>query len=108
MRARSPLLRRRVSRSRLMEVRGVAYTWVPEGENISVRSACLLPLVLGKSRCLFAMQLYYAQSQSHRFARVYVSGDGVKVELSPHAMQAHLADVCILSASIFLSGRNID
>ncbi|KAH9177776.1 hypothetical protein EDB89DRAFT_1438872 [Lactarius sanguifluus] len=73
--------------SRLMEVRGVAYIWVPEGENIS---------------------LYHAQSQSHRLARVYVIGDGVKVELSPHAMQAHLADVCILSASIFLSGRNID
>lgn len=73
--------------SRMMEVRGVPYVWVPEGENIS---------------------LYSAQSQSHRFARVYVSGDGVKIELSPHAMQAHLADVCILSASIFLSGRKID
>ncbi|KAI9441235.1 hypothetical protein H4582DRAFT_1360026 [Lactarius indigo] len=73
--------------SRLMEVRGVAYIWVPEGENIS---------------------LYHAQSQSHRLARVYVSSDGVKVELSPHAMQAYLADVCVLSASIFMSGRNID
>lgn len=54
------------------------------------------------------MQLYHTQSQSQRLARIYVSGDGVKVELSQHAMQAHLADVCILCASIFLSGRNID
>jgi hypothetical protein len=39
-----------LSRSRLMEVRGVPYIWVPEGENISVRSTRLLPLVLGYSR----------------------------------------------------------
>lgn len=73
--------------SRLMEVRSVPYIWIPEGVYIS---------------------LYHTQSQSQRLARVYVSGDGVKVELSQHAMQAHLADVCILCASIFLSGRNID
>ena len=56
----------------------------------------------------FAMQLYYTPPQSQRLARIYVSGDSVKVELSQRAMQAHLADVCILCASIFLSGRNID
>ena len=54
------------------------------------------------------MQLYYTPPQSQRLARIYVSGDSVKVELSQRAMQAHLADVCILCASIFLSGRNID
>ncbi|KAF8273442.1 hypothetical protein EI94DRAFT_1233372 [Lactarius quietus] len=70
--------------SRLMEVRGVPYIWVPEGEFI----------------CLYHAQ---SQSQSQRLARVYVSGDGVKVELAQQAMQAHLADVCILCASIFLS-----
>jgi hypothetical protein len=89
-----------------MEVRSVPYIWIPEGVYISVRSACLLLIVL--SNLTPAMQLYHTQSQSQRLARVYVSGDGVKVELSQHAMQAHLADVCILCASIFLSGRNID
>lgn len=89
-----------------MEVRSVPYIWVPEGEHISVCSSRPLLIVLWKFT--FAMQLYYTQSQSQRLARVYVSGDGVKVELSQHAMQAHLADICILCASIFLSGRNID
>lgn len=54
------------------------------------------------------MQLYNTQVQAHRLARVFVIGDGVKVELSPRGMQAQLAEVCILCASIFLSGRNID
>ena len=89
-----------------MEVRSIPYIWVPEGEHISVCSARLLPFVLWKFT--FAMQLYYTPPQSQRLARIYVSGDSVKVELSQRAMQAHLADVCILCASIFLSGRNID
>ena len=93
-----------------MEVRGIPYIWVPEGENISVRSAYLLPLVLGcsRSRRLLNTQLYHTQSHAHRLARIFVSGDGVKVELSPRGMQAQLVEVCILCASIFLSGRNID
>ncbi len=91
-----------------MEVRGVPYIWVPDGESISVRSLSCYHLFSEIHNTDFAFQLYYAQSRSHRLARVNVIGDGVNVELTPPAIQAHLADVCILSASIFLSGRNID
>jgi hypothetical protein len=56
-----------------------------------------------------ATQLYYAQrSNSERLGRICVTRDAVQVELSQHAMEARLAEVCILSASIFLSGFNID
>jgi hypothetical protein len=55
------------------------------------------------------VQLYYAQrSHPHRLGRICVSRDGIKIELSQRAMEAHLVEVCILSASAFLSGLNID
>ncbi|KAH9956215.1 hypothetical protein BC827DRAFT_1139961 [Russula dissimulans] len=74
--------------SRVMDVRGIAHIWVPEGEDIC---------------------LYYAnRSNSQRLGRICVTRDAVQIELSQHAMEARLAEVCILSASIFLSGFNID
>ncbi|KAI0301600.1 hypothetical protein B0F90DRAFT_1628398 [Multifurca ochricompacta] len=74
--------------SRMMDVRGIPHVWVPDGDYIC---------------------LYYAQnSHSHRLARISVSRDVVEIELSQHAMEARLAEVCILSASVFLSGQHID
>jgi hypothetical protein len=55
------------------------------------------------------MQLYYAQStNTERLGRICVTRDAVQIELSQQAMDARLADVFVLSASIFLSGLNID
>ncbi len=55
------------------------------------------------------MQLYYAQrTNAERLGRICLSRDAVQIELSQQAMEARLAEVCILSASIFLSGFNID
>lgn len=67
---------------------------------IVVLSVCLAPC---------PMQLYYAQRPNvQRLGRICITRDSVQVELSQHAMEARLAEVCILSASIFLSGFNID
>ncbi|KAI0262542.1 hypothetical protein BC834DRAFT_828636 [Gloeopeniophorella convolvens] len=74
--------------SRLMDVRGVPYVWAPDGDYI----------------CLY----YTQQSHSYRLARICVSRDGVQIELTRQAMEARLVEVCILSASMFLSGHNID
>jgi hypothetical protein len=54
------------------------------------------------------MQLYYANHSSERLARICLTRDAVRIELSQHAMEARLAEVCILAASIFLSGFKID
>jgi hypothetical protein len=55
------------------------------------------------------VQLHYAQrTNSERLARICVTRDAIQIELSQQAMEARLAEVCILSASIFLSGFNID
>ncbi|KAI0052124.1 hypothetical protein FA95DRAFT_1475164, partial [Auriscalpium vulgare] len=70
--------------ARQMEVRGMAYQWVPMDAYI----------------CLYA--------QNQVVARVSSRPDGVHVELSPLALQYGLLEVCILCATIFLSGRNID
>jgi hypothetical protein len=53
-------------------------------------------------------QLYYANRSSQRLARICLIRNAVRIELSQHAMEAGLAEVCILSASIFLSGFKID
>ncbi|KAI0280190.1 hypothetical protein BGY98DRAFT_914937 [Russula aff. rugulosa BPL654] len=74
--------------SRVMEIRGIPHIWVPNGEFIC---------------------LYYANhSNSERLARICLTRDAVRIELSQHAMEARLAEVCILGASIFLSGFKID
>ncbi|KAH9996700.1 hypothetical protein BJV74DRAFT_282029 [Russula compacta] len=74
--------------SRMMEIRGIPHIWVPDGDYIC---------------------LYYAQRPNvQRLGRICLNRDAVQVELSQHAMEARLAEVCILSASIFLSGFNID
>jgi len=71
-----------------MDVRSIAHIWVPDGEDVC---------------------LYYAnRSNSQRLGRICVTRDAVQIELSQHAMEARLAEVCILSASIFLSGFKID
>jgi len=58
---------------------------------------------------VITLQLYYAnRSNSQRLGRIRVTRDAVQIELSQHAMEARLTEVCILSASIFLSGFNID
>jgi hypothetical protein len=55
------------------------------------------------------MQLYYANhANSERLARICLTRDAVRIELSQHAMEARLLEVCILGASIFLSGFKID
>ncbi|KAH9989615.1 hypothetical protein BJV77DRAFT_948219 [Russula vinacea] len=74
--------------SRIMEIRGIPHIWVPDGEYIC---------------------LYYANhSNSQRLGRICLTRDAVRIELSQHAMEARLAEVCILSASVFLSGFKID
>ncbi|KAI9509325.1 hypothetical protein F5148DRAFT_1275339 [Russula earlei] len=64
--------------SRVTDIRGIPHVWVPDGEDIC------------------------------RLGRIGVTHDAVQIELSEHAMESHLAEVCILSASIFLSGFRID
>lgn len=60
--------------SRMMEVRGVPYVWVPEGENISVRSACpLLPLVLGKNHDACLKCSFTAHSRSRTVSHAFMS-----------------------------------
>ncbi|KAN0116154.1 hypothetical protein V8E52_006211 [Russula decolorans] len=74
--------------SRVMEIRGIPHIWVPNGEFIC---------------------LYYANhANSQRLARICLTRDAVRIELSQHAMEARLVEVCILGASIFLSGFKID
>ncbi|KAH9973740.1 hypothetical protein BGW80DRAFT_1171423 [Lactifluus volemus] len=74
--------------SRMMDVRGIPYVWVPDGDYIS---------------------LYFAQrSGSHRLGRICANRQGIKIELSQQAMEAHLLEVTIICASVFLSGASID
>ncbi|THH21137.1 hypothetical protein EW146_g346 [Bondarzewia mesenterica] len=74
--------------SRHMEVRGVHYVWAPVDHFI-----CLYDMHGGASRII---------------ARVSSLSSSVGVELTQRALQYGLLDVCILCASIFLSGQNID
>lgn len=90
-----------------MEIRGIPHIWVPDGEYICVGSSLI---VLAYSVGLMeSPQLYYANHpNSQRLGRICLTRDAVRIELSQHAMEARLAEVCILSASIFLSGFKID
>ena len=104
-----------MSRSRLMEIRGIPHIWVPNGEFICVRfrfsshHLCLVHFGLTHNDIYCRMQLYYANhSNSQRLARICLTRDAVRIELSQHAMEARLLEVCILGASIFLSGFKID
>jgi hypothetical protein len=97
-----------------MEIRGIPHIWVPNGEFICVRFRFRLIIFVWHSGLTHndkygRVQLYYAnQFNSQRLARICLTRDAVRIELSQHAMEARLADVCILGASIFLSGFKID
>lgn len=74
--------------SRYMNVRGVQYIWAPVDQYIC---------------------LYYTQGgMSHILARVSALSTSISIELTQQAIQYGLLEVCILSASVFLSGQNID
>ncbi|KAA1472030.1 hypothetical protein DENSPDRAFT_153917 [Dentipellis sp. KUC8613] len=74
--------------TRTMEVRGMHYAWAPVDQYI----------------CLY----YTHGSQSVVLARVCRVADGVSVEVTQRAMQYGLLEVCILCATLFLCGQNID
>jgi hypothetical protein len=89
-----------------MEIRGIQHVWVPDGEYICVRVSTW---AYSEGLTDDVVQLYYANSaNSQRLGRVCLTRDAVRIELGQHAMEARLAEVCILSASIFLSGFKID
>jgi hypothetical protein len=98
-----------------MEIRGIPHIWVPNGEFICVRFVFVSSSWLAQSGLLILtpifcrVQLYYANhTNSQRLARICLTRDAVRIEVSQHAMEARLAEVCILGASIFLSGFKID
>lgn len=104
-----------MSRSRVMEIRGIPHIWVPNGEFICVRFRLRLHHpgltleLIHNDKYYCRVQLYYANhSNSQRLARICLTRDAVRIELSQHAIEARLAEVCILGASIFLSGFKID
>jgi len=65
----------------IMEIRGISHIWFPDEEYIC---------------------LYYANRSSRCLGRICLTHNAVRIEPSQHAMEAGLAEVCILSASIFL------
>ena len=57
----------------------------------------------------FFWQLYYTQGGMSRIlARVSTLSTSISIELTQQAIEYGLLEVCILSASVFLSGQSID
>lgn len=92
-----------------MEIRSIKHIWVPNGESICVRFVCSSSWAWHSGADSCRLQLYYANhTNTQRLARICLVSNAVRIELSQHAMEARLAEVCILGASIFLSGFKID
>lgn len=94
-----------------MNVRGVQYIWAPVDQYICVSAqfglGCGNPQGIDVDS--FFWQLYYTQGgMSHILARVSALSTSISIELTQQAIQYGLLEVCILSASVFLSGQNID
>jgi len=74
--------------SRCMEVRGVQYMWMPVDQHIC---------------------LYVAQGKGHAIiARVCRVETGATLEMSRYAIGQGLLNVCVVAATLFLSGKSLE
>ncbi|KAI0031351.1 hypothetical protein K488DRAFT_52245 [Vararia minispora EC-137] len=74
--------------SRYMEVRGVQYQWTPVDQYI----------------CLYLPQ----EQDANMLARIGRVQTGVTIEVSKDAIQYGLLEVCVVAATLFLSGANFE